>query len=414
MNMGSIKRVVVRPFTTTNTTNTLQRETAQYLTSLIATKLAETERFTLVDPSEVNRIKASGQSVENFIDAELIGSIITFEANDIPEDSERAEATPYGGTAIRRYTIWNRKIHLSFSFDFKRTRDGSLVGAIIKEGSRKDRNENRNALKNSSTMLREIVDEELYNFSSYVSPYYSIRKLELMEETSKDKELKARMKEIKRIVTKDKAYLLPNRDYLELYETYESLAAAYNAAVLYEVMGDLENAKTLMEHVEATTGSPIAKKALVRIYDEYGKQQEVSGYFEGNQDVQRASIQYAAFLILNNIPHDAQVAILNNSKMEPLLTDRIVNSLISELSHQGITVLDRNNIHLIDAEKQYQMSGEVSEEDFVGIGNLAGVNTFILVSVTGFSNQRRLQIRILDVARGVIMYQTPESENLNL
>jgi hypothetical protein len=47
------------------------------------------------------------------------------------------------------------------------------------------------------------------------------------------------------------------------------------------------------------------------------------------------------------------------------------------------------------------MSGFVGDNDFVSIGNLAGANTIVIINITGTGDMRRLQLRVLDIERGI-------------
>jgi hypothetical protein len=65
-------------------------------------------------------------------------------------------------------------------------------------------------------------------------------------------------------------------------------------------------------------------------------------------------------------------------------------------------------------EKSYQLSGNVSDTEMVSIGREAGVNTFVLVSVIGSGGLRRLSVRVLDVERNTVLYQSPQTDEMNL
>jgi hypothetical protein len=77
-------------------------------------------------------------------------------------------------------------------------------------------------------------------------------------------------------------------------------------------------------------------------------------------------------------------------------------------------VVDRSNRALAEAERNYQLSGNVSDDQIVRIGNEAGISVFVLVSVTGSGASRRLSLRVLDVERNTILYQSPQTDAMNL
>jgi TolB-like protein len=96
------------------------------------------------------------------------------------------------------------------------------------------------------------------------------------------------------------------------------------------------------------------------------------------------------------------------------LADTLVQSITSGLGQRGITIVDRNTTSLLEAERDYQASGAVSDSDFVSLGNAAGVSAFILVSITGAGDMRRLQIRVVDVETGRVLYQSPQDDSMNI
>jgi curli biogenesis system outer membrane secretion channel CsgG len=69
-----------------------------------------------------------------------------------------------------------------------------------------------------------------------------------------------------------------------------------------------------------------------------------------------------------------------------------------------ITVLDRQNLNAIEAEKQYQFSGDVSDDAYVSVGKMLGVEIIVTVSITGSGSQRKLTVRSMSVETGMVLY----------
>jgi hypothetical protein len=114
------------------------------------------------------------------------------------------------------------------------------------------------------------------------------------------------------------------------------------------------------------------------------------------------------------LPRNAGVALINNSQNERELAETIVNGIIEGFLSRNITVVDRRHRTLVEMERNYQLSGNVPDEEMVRIGHEAGINTFILVSVTGTRASRRLSVRMLDVERNTVIYQSPQTNEMNL
>jgi hypothetical protein len=114
------------------------------------------------------------------------------------------------------------------------------------------------------------------------------------------------------------------------------------------------------------------------------------------------------------MPSNPRVALINNSRNERDLAEAVVNGIIDGFVSKNITVVDRSSRALVDMERDYQLSGNVSDDEMVRIGHEAGVNAFVLVAITGSGSSRRLSVRMLDVERGTILYQSPQTDEMNL
>jgi hypothetical protein len=64
---------------------------------------------------------------------------------------------------------------------------------------------------------------------------------------------------------------------------------------------------------------------------------------------------------------------------------------------------DRNALNAIRTEQNFQLSGEVSDESAVSIGNMLGANIVITGTLTGTGNMQRLTIKALDVKTAQIL-----------
>jgi hypothetical protein len=87
-----------------------------------------------------------------------------------------------------------------------------------------------------------------------------------------------------------------------------------------------------------------------------------------------------------------------------------VDNITSDFIKKNIVVVDRQNMKLIEAEQKLQMSGYVSDKDFVSIGNAAGANPIVVFDIIGTGASRRLQVRVLDLEKGVPLMQSDTSE----
>jgi hypothetical protein len=64
----------------------------------------------------------------------------------------------------------------------------------------------------------------------------------------------------------------------------------------------------------------------------------------------------------------------------------------------------------MEAEHNIQMSGIVSDNDFISVGNAAGANTIVVIGITGTGALRRLSVRVLDIERRIPIFQSDTGE----
>ena len=119
-----------------------------------------------------------------------------------------------------------------------------------------------------------------------------------------------------------------------------------------------------------------------------------------------SSIREASNYFNGNIPKGSKLAILNLQSEYPNLSEYVVDELISNaISDRIFTVVDRVNLALIQQELTFQMSGEVSDETAVSIGQMLGAQTIISGTISKIGNLFRLRMRALDVETAQILGQ---------
>ena len=83
-----------------------------------------------------------------------------------------------------------------------------------------------------------------------------------------------------------------------------------------------------------------------------------------------------------------------------------VDDITSAFIQKGIRLVDRQSAALVQAEQSFQYGGNVSDQEMVSIGRAAGADTLVIVSVVQQGNNQRLQIRVLDIEKGVPLMQS--------
>jgi hypothetical protein len=254
-------------------------------------------------------------------------------------------------------------------------------------------------------LAQRIINWELRYLNRDVAPWSIEEKRALMDETSKNKELKQRMKDAQALV-KEGSYKSAFNAYVRIYEDTESLAAGYNAAIMTEILGDLPGAIERMWLLEEVTGNPKATAELARMRQTLAEGQALDEKFSDTSGLVDIAIKQAASEIMEQLQPGAKISLLNISSIEPELMEYVLDGVMRVLISSGsVTVIDRQNQVLIEVEQQFQLSGAVSDDSAVSIGNQLGVNTIISCSIAGANNLRRLIIRMLSVETGEIVYQ---------
>jgi len=136
--------------------------------------------------------------------------------------------------------------------------------------------------------------------------------------------------------------------------------------------------------------------------------------FQANQDsALNKSIKQATGGILSaassKFPSGTKVAIMKSAGgdgQQGELLDYVVSTVTESLMSSNLTVVDRSaNSAVIDAEKLYQASGNVSDADMVSIGNEYGAAVIIFFSITGSGSTRNLKVEAVNVETKERIYQ---------
>jgi len=406
-NTLGIQRLAVMPFTTADGSS-LQRQAATWLTNESQSRIQATGHFTLINPSEVERVRSARGNVEDLADALFSGQVISI---GIDNSSQQNSYKDKDGNTIY-YTTYFREVQLSFNYNLTRTRDGTMLGPLSRTVKTNASSQDSSSLQSAESMLQGLVQRSMAGVGRDVAPYTVTERRRFEPETSKDKVIKQRAKDADALV-KSGSYKTAQEAYLRIYQDTGSFAAGYNAGLLIELQGDLEGAATFMQRVFDETGNPRAVAEVARLRKAMDNAGLLEAYRE-NQSQRDKVIAYVVDTLPSVMPSNPRVALINNSQHEKDLMEVVINGIIDGFISKNITVVDRNSRALVEMERNYQLSGNVSDDEMVRIGHEAGVNTFILLSITGSGGSRRLSVRVLDVERSTVLYQSPQTDAMNL
>jgi len=397
LNTTGIKRMAVMPFEVDDPS---YRGLALYATSAATEKIRETGRFTLVDASEIQRIQRRKQNVENYTDAMFIGRIIRAIAK---KDSETTQHKNKNGDIVNS-TTYSTIVEVEFSYSIKMARDGSLIGPISRKGTaRAYSSEN---YPSADDLWRQALVSQMAYIRQDIAPYRSTEMRTIAEDKTGDDAVKTEMKEALAHV-KAKNYKLALQAYLGIYERYKSPAAGENASILYEALGDTESALGIMQKVYEDTGNPTTQLVIARLSKILEDKVKLAS--SEREDPVSKVTAYASEEIQKVLPAGA-VVWLYNSSLGNTMVDAVVDNLTAGFIRKGIGIVDRQNSALIEAEQKLQVSGAVSDAEMVKLGNAAGAKTIVIIGVAGSGAMRRLQVRVLDIERGIPIMQSDTDE----
>jgi hypothetical protein len=402
LNTSGIRRIAVMPFGSSG--GTANREIAQYITSVAANNIRALNHFTLINSSVITQLQRNNESIEGHVDALFNGRITYINTNDSSTEVERKDKDDN----VYMVTIYTREVEMEFNYSFTRARDGILIGPVTKRGKKTSVSEDLNTLLSTAALARSIVDEQLRNINRDVVPYTITESRTLIAEQSKDKELKAIMKDILTLV-RSGIYRSALDSYLRTYSVYKNIAAAVNASILYEALGETQTAANFMSAVYGETGNIRIINELARLNRILANQALIAAEYRDARSQIEKTADYAVDEIQKVLSVNTMIWIYNNSSGNTM-AEAVVDNITAGFIRKGIGLVDRDNLDLIEAEQNFHLSGLVSDSDFVSIGNAAGANTIVIISVTGTGDMRRLQLRVLDIEKGIPILQSDTSD----
>ena len=118
------------------------------------------------------------------------------------------------------------------------------------------------------------------------------------------------------------------------------------------------------------------------------------------------AIRDATDNINERVPNGNKLAIINIASNHQLLSDYIITELYENIVNDDVfKLVDRQQLDVIRAEQNFQISGEVSDDSAQSIGQMLGAQTIITGMVSQIGRQWRIQIRALEVQTAMVQGQ---------
>jgi len=110
------------------------------------------------------------------------------------------------------------------------------------------------------------------------------------------------------------------------------------------------------------------------------------------------AIREASNYLNDNVPQGSTIVILNIQSVSEVLSEYVIDELIANAVNDRVfTAVDRQQLDLIRAENNLQLSGSVDDKHAVPIGRNFGAQTIVSGRVRKLGGHYRMAIRALDV-----------------
>lgn len=117
----------------------------------------------------------------------------------------------------------------------------------------------------------------------------------------------------------------------------------------------------------------------------------------------------ASAVFIDELPRNSTIAVLSVSSNNVELATFAVGELEYQLVlSKQFTIVDRTTLDTVRSEQAFQLSGDVSDQSAVSIGNMLGASIVITGSISGSGSTQRLTLKALDVKTAQIITMARE------
>ena len=240
-------------FSITRKTSTpsTREQLADYLTNSLTTKLLSTSYYQVVDSAMVEGALKAGNKPP--VDVYLTGSINQFNTKVSSEVVESDD----GSTTI----YYKRSADISVNYRIIDATTGAIVAMRKADYSRTSSSDtDEYKLPSAYDLLTRELDGLASKIMKEVQPYQETMYLSLLKDKTKDPEFAEADQ-----YAKNGAIQLSYDKFQAIYDKTGYYEAGYNAAILLQALGRLEDARDAMQALVAKTGDKKAISALTAI-----------------------------------------------------------------------------------------------------------------------------------------------------
>jgi len=123
-------------------------------------------------------------------------------------------------------------------------------------------------------------------------------------------------------------------------------------------------------------------------------------------DALDAAIRETSNYLNGAIPKQSKIVILNIQSDFPALSEYVIDELIANaVNDKTFSVVDRHQLDSIRAEQNFQLSGEVADNQALEIGKFFGAQTIVSGAISKLGNGYRIRVRALEVQTALVQGQ---------
>jgi hypothetical protein len=222
-----------------------------YITKQLTSKLVNSDCYKLVDSAVVEAAIKEGREIP--VDIYLTGKIDKFSEDVIYDEEEYIEddETKYRG-------FYKKSVWLEVTYQVVNAKDNSIIS--YKPASytvTSNEYERRSDLPNAYSVIEMQLNNLVEQIYRDIHPYTETKYLQLKSDKSKNPDFKIAQEMAKNGLTKE-----AQEKFSEIYSKTQNFEAGYNAAILMQVNGDLNNSYDLMKELSNVSSDKQVFNAL--------------------------------------------------------------------------------------------------------------------------------------------------------
>ena len=253
---------------------TTEARVADYTTSLLISTLLDTGYFQLVSPRQVAQamrgsISTSTTPVDigRAVDAQAIinGELYLLDSDDETWVDTVETTDPNTGAEVKQIVAMiSRQAWVGMTYQVINTKTGQIVASRSFKGDEKRETEQakRHTLPPAEEMYKDIIEDFMPMIAKQLAPYQVRESRTLMRDKTDD----SRMEQADELV-KGRIYDTALEIFLDVWDDNRNPAAGFNAAILFEITGDLDTAIEQMNEVIRVTGEKKAMREYNRLLE---------------------------------------------------------------------------------------------------------------------------------------------------